>query len=181
MGARDVLDDLHTAGLSVKLIDDKIVIAPKARLTDPMREAVRAHRAELVAALKPEGPLPATAAAAPPMTLATKLAHRLMGEQADRCHSPSWSEAEIATFTTRVLVFMRRGIDSEDADDLAERLVVRDREGDDRALCLECRHHSGRATAQWRCNAARDAGLPRELAADLATLLQRCPSYERSR
>ena len=41
-------------------------------------------------------------------------------------------------------MFIWRGISTSDADDLAERLVLRDRDDDDRVLCVECKH--GRAT-----------------------------------
>lgn len=69
--------------------------------------------------------------------------------QADRCHAGGWDDVEIATFTSRVVRFMRSGISATDADDLAERLTLRDRDLDDRHLCLECSHlmTSGRCAA----------------------------------
>lgn len=69
---------------------------------------------------------------------------------ADRCHTPEWSDAEIFAFTTRAVKFVRIGL-RHDADHLAELLTLRDRDGDDRRLCVECRH----------CRAARcPDGLP---------------------
>ena len=68
----------------------------------------------------------------------------LSKEAADRCHTPEWNDAEIFTFTTRAMKFIRIGL-RHDADNLAELLVLRDREGDDRQLCVECKHgHSAR-------------------------------------
>ena len=63
----------------------------------------------------------------------------LSKEAADRCHAPEWTATEIFTFTTRVMKFIRIGL-RQDADSLAEMLVLRDREGDDRRLCAECKH-----------------------------------------
>lgn len=59
--------------------------------------------------------------------------YRLSSADADRCHWPPWTDAEIATFVARVALFLRRGMSATGADDLAERLVLRDREGDGRA------------------------------------------------
>lgn len=60
--------------------------------------------------------------------------------QAHDCHSPSWSDAEIQTFTMRRDRLLRWGYSEQEADNLAERLTLRDREQDDRSLCAECRH-----------------------------------------
>ena len=64
-------------------------------------------------------------------------------ESTDRGHWPSWDDAEIYRFTVRASAFIGMGLRNE-ADHLAEMLVLRDREGDDRVLCVECQH--GRAT-----------------------------------
>ena len=53
-------------------------------------------------------------------------------------------------FHGRVLRFVQRGINAPDADDLAERLTLRDREGDDRRMCVECVH----LKANGRCAAS---------------------------
>lgn len=67
--------------------------------------------------------------------------HPLMTrEQADRCHAPSWDDAEIQAFIDRRDRLLRWGHTEQDADDLAERLTLRDREQDERRVCLECRH-----------------------------------------
>lgn len=69
---------------------------------------------------------------------------RLSTADADRCHAGAWGDAEIATFSARVMLFIRRGVNPTDADDLAERLTLRDRDGDDMVMCVECRHGPAR-------------------------------------
>jgi hypothetical protein len=83
-------------------------------------------------------------------------------EAADRCHTPAWSDAEIFAFTTRAVTFVRMGL-RRDADNLAELLLLRDRDGDDRRLCVECRH-------------GRSARCPDGLPMPLATL-HRCGAF----
>ena len=93
-------------------------------------------------------------------------------------HSSACNTCEIELFNRRAALFVRRGADEAQAEKLADRLVTRDREDDDRRLCLECRHLQG--ATPWRCGhwfmagvAVRsgDAGLAR----DMVMLLQRCP------
>lgn len=62
------------------------------------------------------------------------------------------------------------------ADDLAERLHLRDVRGDDRRLCVECIHLAGRPGA-WRCSIHRAAGVGRDLPTAWVTLPQRCPGF----
>lgn len=52
-------------------------------------------------------------------------------------HEP-WSDREIARFTFRHALFQRRGMPEPQAEALAERLVLRDRDRDDRRCCAEC-------------------------------------------
>lgn len=139
MGAPDVLQHLRGAGLVLTLIDGGgLHVAPRDALTDEHRAAIRAERDALVLALRAEAQT--TRRSGNPL---------LTVEQGDRCHAPAWDDAEIFIFTTRVLTFVRRGVDPSDADDLAERLTLRDRDVDDRHLCLECSHlmRSGRCAA----------------------------------
>lgn len=49
-----------------------------------------------------------------------------------------WNDAEIRRFEFRVGLFKRRGLDEKRAELLADSLVGRDRDRDDRRLCLEC-------------------------------------------
>ena len=68
----------------------------------------------------------------------------LTREQADRCHAPSWNDAEVQAFADRRDRLLRWGYSEQDADDLAERLTLRDREQDDRRICVECHHGRSR-------------------------------------
>lgn len=64
--------------------------------------------------------------------------------QADRCHAPEWNDVEIQAFADRRDRLLRWGYSDQQADGLAERLTLRDREQDDRRLCAECRHGRSR-------------------------------------
>ena len=69
---------------------------------------------------------------------------------------------------------MRWGWAEPEAEKLAERLVKRDREQDDRVCCADCRHYR-----PGRCGNHRAALLHSpELGRDLAATLQRCPGFK---
>jgi hypothetical protein len=96
-------------------------------------------------------------------------------------HSEAMRGAEIDAFTARLHHFTLRGLVESDAEKLADKLVTRDRESDDRRLCLECVHLAGHA-GTWGCrnwqragvaNKSRDARLP----AELVSTLQRCDGF----
>ena len=84
-------------------------------------------------------------------------------------HAPA-SDAELATMAQRCEHFERLGLPDREADRLADKLLLRDRDLDDRRVCLECQHLRGRPGA-WRCHAP--GGMPSPLVATL----QRCPSW----
>ena len=90
-------------------------------------------------------------------------------------HSTAMNAAEIDTFTARLARFTDRGLNMADAEFLADKLVTRDREGDDRRLCLECAslHRSGRCGNWQQAGIAIRAG-DAQLPGDFATMLQRC-------
>ncbi len=88
---------------------------------------------------------------------------------------------EIDTFTARLARFTDKGLDLTTAETLADKLVIRDRETDDRRLCLECLHLH--RAGGWRCGnwlragvamRAKDAQLP----GDLVMQLQRCDGFK---
>lgn len=84
-----------------------------------------------------------------------------------------WDDAKIATFTARTERFALLG--RADADDLAERLTRRDRDRDDRRLCLECTWLGDAG----RCLAAATGRIPgadRRLE-PVQTVLQRCGAF----
>lgn len=65
----------------------------------------------------------------------------------------------------RMGLFQRRGLDLDQAEALADRLMARDAERDDRRVCLECRH------LQRSLTCARQQ-------APLLQTLQRCHRFE---
>lgn len=101
---------------------------------------------------------------------------KLAPTEADTAHAEPWDDAACGRFVARVTLFLRRGINVSDADDLAERLHLRDLQCDARALCLECKHLASRAP-NWRCLNARSAGVAADLPRDLVMQPQRCPGF----
>ena len=93
----------------------------------------------------------------------------------DGAHLSSRTSEERNLFDRRRDRLVRWGWQQPDAEALADRLFKRDREEDDRALCVECHH--------WRpgrCgNSVRAGVLVPSLSAQLADLLQRCLGFKR--
>lgn len=97
-------------------------------------------------------------------------------------YSSAMNTGEIDAFTARLARFTGKGLRLADAEPLADKLVMRGRDADDRRLCLECAHLAGRAGGSWGCKnwqragvalRARDAQLPPEL----VRRLQRCDGF----
>lgn len=85
---------------------------------------------------------------------------------------------EIDTFTARVHLFTERGAATTEAEGLADGLVRRDREADDRRLCLEC-SHLRRSAGLWRCGQWERAGLAAaDVPGDVVNMLQRCSAFD---
>jgi hypothetical protein len=96
--------------------------------------------------------------------------------------SSAMNGAEIDLFTARLHRFTNKGLTIADGESLADKLVVRDREADDRQFCLECRHLSGCGQSSWRCGDWQAAGIAfrsrgSQLPADLVLQLQRCDGF----
>ena len=94
--------------------------------------------------------------------------------------SAAMNTAEIEIFTARLVRFVDHGLTQPEAECMADRLVNRDRERDDRAVCLECCHLVGHGA--WRCGNWRGAGVAirsrdAQIAIQLATQLQRCDVF----
>ncbi|CAN5533106.1 hypothetical protein BH10PSE16_BH10PSE16_33020 [soil metagenome] len=92
-------------------------------------------------------------------------------------HSSAMTGREIDTMAERTALFNRRGLPALEAELLADKLVNRDREADDRRLCLECAHLSragGLRCAQWQRAGLGAPGIP----AGMAVLLQRCDGFK---
>ena len=97
-------------------------------------------------------------------------------------HSAAMAGAEIDTFTARLARFTDKGLSLEDAEALADKLVTRDREADDRRLCLECFHLSGQHGKTWDCRNWPRAGVAlkakdAQLSAALVLQPQRCDGF----
>lgn len=95
----------------------------------------------------------------------------------DRWSYPSSSAmntAEIDRFKQRLERFVNKGLAFANAEKLADRLVIRDREGDCRVTCLECIHLSGKYCKQWKKAEMNHQALP----ADLLAKLQNCPAFD---
>lgn len=92
-------------------------------------------------------------------------------------HTKAMNTGEIDAFTARLALFTDKGLTLGDAEQLADALLIRDREGDDRRLCLECLHlgggHKARTCSQWRRAGLGGAGVP----ADMVMLPQRCDGF----
>ena len=78
-----------------------------------------------------------------------------------------WTEAEMVRFKNRQRRLERIGMTEAEAENLAARLLRRDRpeSGDDRRLCLECKHWQKKCLAPQVGNCT------------VPTLLQRCDGF----
>ena len=98
-------------------------------------------------------------------------------------HSEGMNTSEIVTFTVRLARFTDKGLGLGDAEALGDKLVKRDREPDDRRLCLECFHLSGQSGTAWNCRNWQRAGVANrakdaQLSAALVYQLQRCDGFK---
>ena len=86
----------------------------------------------------------------------------------------AWTDADIARYLARHARLLRWGWAEPEAEALAERLVIRDRECDARVSCADCEHYR-----PGRCGNHRRAGLQApEVGRDWVALLQRCPGFQ---
>jgi hypothetical protein len=162
MGAPDLLQHLRTAGFTLSIHGERLLVAPAGSLTTELREAIRANKEVLVAALQAP---PERQSANPLLTV----------DQSDECHTPHWSDAELHAFSQRRTRLLRWGCGESEADDLAERMTLRDRQGDDRRMCLECSNlgDTGRCIA---AASGRIAGADRRVE-PVRNILQRCEAF----
>ena len=80
-------------------------------------------------------------------------------------HSSAMNTAEINRMALRIGMFQRRGLELLQAEALADRCMLRDREIDDRRACVECKHLQASGTC-----AAKQAALPK-------TMFHRCHKF----
>lgn len=86
----------------------------------------------------------------------------------------AWTAGDISAYLDRRARLLRWGWAEAEAERLAERLVTRDREHDERVSCADCEHYR-----RGRCGNYQHAGLSTaEVGRDLAALLQRCPGFQ---
>jgi len=91
-------------------------------------------------------------------------------------HTTAMNTEEIDTFTQRLARFTDKGMGLDEAERLADKLVMRDRQPDDWWLCIECSHLAG--AGRWSCgNAARADVSAQGLARELVTMPQRCNGF----
>lgn len=156
---QDVVDVLRAAGVSLTATGQALKVTPASALTDELRELIRARKADLMCWLAVENN---------------------PGADLDRwCwpHSNAMNGAEIGRFTVRLARFTDEGLPLIEAEALADKLVLRDRDGDHRRLCLECAHLSGRRCGAWQRAAVGGPVLPTSLLA----LPQRCAAFDAGR
>lgn len=170
---QEVANFLQSAGLIINLtLDRALKVTPASRLTPTLREVIRASRDDLIRWLMAEASN--DPALQPQATLPS---------DSDRwCwpYSDAMNEAEIGVFSSRLERFMAKGLLPADAEHVADRLVIRDREQDTRRTCLECGHCSGAISP--RCANWADAGVAPNafgavLGRDLVIQLQHCPGF----
>ena len=97
-------------------------------------------------------------------------------------HPSAMNGSEIDTFTERLHQFTDKGLARNDGEALADKLVLRDREKDDRRTCLECRYLAGHGSVSWSCSNWQAAGIAirshdAQLPADFVVQLQRCHGF----
>lgn len=89
------------------------------------------------------------------------------------------SASENGMLAARLALFTGRGMSMEDAEARAVRMESRDRERDDRRLCLECLHLSGGAggwrCSQWRKRQCNGPDIPGDL---VTVVLHRCAGFK---
>lgn len=61
------------------------------------------------------------------------------------------TDAENTRNAARLALFDARGLTVDDAERLASKLLTRDREGDHRGVCAECRQLVGNGPGRWKC------------------------------
>lgn len=163
--------ELEAIGATPHATSDATTPRKPASLRDLARDTLMRHQCDKTVARLATSPceVVATVASVAPVASVAAVSVRKGGnplmtaKQGDACHAPSWNDAEIQAFADRRDRLLRWGYAEQDADDLAERLTLRDREADDRRVCAECHH--GRA----RC-CPDGAPLPRDV-------LHRCGAF----
>lgn len=172
MTAAALLAELRGRGFAVEAAGSKLMLRPSSMLSDDDRQRIRGALPGLLAALREQ---------CTGNTCGESRPYRLAPLDAEVAHAEPWDDAAIGRFQARVQRIRQRGFGEHDADDLAERLHLRDVHADHRSLCLECRYLAGTVPRGFRCGNHNAAGTARDLAADLVTMFQVCPGFNPAR
>jgi hypothetical protein len=93
-------------------------------------------------------------------------------------HSSAMNGREINIFLIRLEHFRSIGIGLNSAENLADRLVIRDRDLDDRVMCVECKYLYGLICQNWnKASVAIKAEGP-NLPSSFTLSPQRCDSFK---
>ena len=167
-------DDHHHPLVVARTCADCQHFGPRGTCFEPVAAGLRTEQEGFGIAWPDEGQAatcPAFSAKAP--QLGQERPHKLTLEQLHAAHAEPWSGAVIARFQARTAAIQRHGYGEQDAEDLAERLHLRDVQADDRVLCLECSH-----CRPGRCGNHSAAGLMvSELARAATVMFQNCPGF----
>lgn len=170
MSAEAVLNDLLAKGIRPSVTPDKTgIVVPRGSLTPDLKAAILANKPELIRLISvaaPRSPASLPAATPAPTTADT----RKVGEVLKKA----------TRHVLRVERFARLGLPAGEAESLADRLALRDRDiGDRRSSCAECQHLRGTPGA-WRCGNYRraDVGGPAIPSAFVAEMLQHCRGFK---
>ena len=97
-------------------------------------------------------------------------------------HSSAMNGQEIETFTARLARFTDKGLSLEHGERQADSLVKRDRDEDDRRVCMECLNLRG-GPGSWSCGDWLNAGIvvrdvDGQLSDTLVSALQHCNGFQ---
>ena len=175
MNAQAFIEQARAAGVELRLVSGKVQARGTrddvTRLIEPLRQQKMALLRWLTQKsndyqVHPTGPAP--------------------DSEPDHGCSPqsaAMTGREIDIFTLRLARIADIGLPAETNKACYQRLLQRDRERDDRTLCLECRHLGGVGPSSWRCGNWRQAGIAirardADLSSDLVMQLQRCDGFK---
>ena len=168
MSVRALIHQALESGVTLRLVGSKVVAGGTQEAVTDLLPHLRKHRRELAEELEN----------------AQKAEISTLGSDSDRwCwpYSKAMNGTEIDTFTARLARFTDKGLTLNDGEALADKLVARDRESDNRRVCLECLHLNGQVRA-WRCTNCKVAGVAvrssdSQLTSDFVVLPQRCDGF----
>lgn len=161
--ATNLMVTLREAGLTLTVTPERsLKVVPASLLTPELRELISNAKPVLVAFLERDA------------------ANDTLPSAESWVAGAAMDDQEIVAFQSRLVRILGMGLDTDFAEQQAERMLRRDRDLDDRHLCLECA--AFRCSGVWSCSNAVQAGLSKgsshtKLAREFALLLQRCDGF----